>query len=64
MHISIPVPEDADSPKFKCSLGSVHYQPERSSAVWKIKQLQGGKELHMRAHFGLPSVRSGKQEAG
>ena len=25
--------------------------------VWKIKQLGGGKEYLMRAHFGLPSVR-------
>lgn len=27
--------------------------------VWKIKQLGGGKEYLMRAHFGLPSVRNG-----
>lgn len=26
--------------------------------VWKIKQLGGGKEFLMRAHFGLPSVKS------
>lgn len=28
--------------------------------VWKIKQLGGGKEFLMRAHFGLPSVRNGE----
>ena len=26
--------------------------------VWKTKQLGGGKEFLMRAHFGLPSVKS------
>lgn len=26
--------------------------------IWKIKQLGGGKEFLMRAHFGLPSVRN------
>lgn len=27
--------------------------------MWKIKQLAGGKEFLMRAHFGLPSVKNG-----
>jgi AP-1 complex subunit mu len=27
--------------------------------VWKIKQLGGGRDYLMRAHFGLPSVRNG-----
>jgi AP-1 complex subunit mu len=36
----------------------VHYAPERSAMVWKIKQLGGGKEYLMRAHFGLPSVKN------
>lgn len=27
--------------------------------VWKIKQLGGGREFLMRAHFGLPSVKNG-----
>ncbi|CAD6928415.1 unnamed protein product [Tilletia caries] len=40
VEIIIPVPDDADSPKFR------------------IKQLGGGKEFLMRAHFGLPSVKS------
>lgn len=60
VQISFPVPEDADSPKFKSSAGQVSYHPERNCAVWRIKQFAGGKELHMRAHFGLPSIRSGK----
>ncbi|KAI9146310.1 Mu homology domain-containing protein [Paraphysoderma sedebokerense] len=58
VEIIIPVPDDADSPKFKASVGSVSYVPEKSAIVWKIKQFQGGKEFLMRAHFGLPTVRT------
>ncbi|KAJ3146022.1 AP-1 complex subunit mu-1 [Geranomyces variabilis] len=58
VEIIIPVPEDADTPKFKCTVGSVTYAPEKNAAVWKIKQFPGGKDYMMRAHFGLPSVRS------
>ena len=35
------------------------YVPDKSAFVWKIKQLGGGREFLMRAHFGLPSVRGG-----
>jgi hypothetical protein len=54
--IIIPVPSDADSPKFKTSLGYVRYTPEESAFVWSIKNFPGGKEFLMRAHFSLPSV--------
>ncbi|CAD7065819.1 unnamed protein product [Tilletia caries] len=40
------------------AIGSVQYAPEKSAMIWKIKQLGGGKEFLMRAHFGLPSVKS------
>ena len=43
----------------QAAIGSVTYAPELSAMVWKIKQLGGGKEYLMRAHFGLPSVRNG-----
>jgi len=56
VEIRIPVPEDADSPKFKASIGKVQYVPEDSMIVWRIKQFQGRKEFLMRAHFGLPSI--------
>lgn len=56
VEIIIPVPEDADSPKFQTSLGSIKYRPETSSIVWKIKQFAGGKEAAMIAELGLPSV--------
>ncbi|CAG8493913.1 1477_t:CDS:2, partial [Cetraspora pellucida] len=58
VEIYVPVPDDADTPKFRSSIGSVHYAPEKSCLVWKIKQFQGGKEFLMRAHFGLPSVKN------
>lgn len=58
VEVHVPVPDDADSPKFRAATGSVHYAPESSAMVWKIKQLGGGKEYLMRAHFGLPSVKN------
>jgi len=54
--ITIPVPPDADSPKFRQSIGTVKYAPEKDAIIWSIKQFTGGKEYLMRAHFGLPSV--------
>eukprot|EP00300_Choanocystis_sp_HF-7_P031800 c4146_g1_i1.p2 GENE.c4146_g1_i1~~c4146_g1_i1.p2 ORF type:complete len:428 (+),score=103.89 c4146_g1_i1:79-1362(+) len=56
VEISVPVPSDADSPKHKTNCGSVRYAPERDALIWTIKQLQGGKEIFLRAHFGLPSI--------
>ncbi|KAJ3362467.1 AP-1 complex subunit mu-1 [Allomyces macrogynus ATCC 38327] len=58
VEITVPVPEDADSPKFKVSVGSVSYHPEKSAIVWKVKQFQGGKEFLLRAEFGLPTVKN------
>lgn len=62
VEIIIPVPEDADSPKFKTSIGTIKYAPEKNSVVWNIKSFQGGKEFLMRAHFGLPSVEAEETE--
>uniref|UniRef100_A0A6T8L757 MHD domain-containing protein n=1 Tax=Hemiselmis andersenii TaxID=464988 RepID=A0A6T8L757_HEMAN len=58
VEILIPVPPDADSPSFKCSVGSAKYAPERDCVVWTIKQFAGQKEFVLRAHFGLPSVQA------
>ncbi|KAK0426747.1 hypothetical protein QR680_009878 [Steinernema hermaphroditum] len=62
VEVIIPVPSDADSPKFKTSIGTVKYAPELSSFVWTIKSFPGGKEFLMRAHFNLPSVTSEEKE--
>jgi len=62
VEIQIPVPNDADSPKFKTSVGSVKWVPESGHVVWTIKSFPGGKEYLMRAHFGLPSVESDELE--
>ncbi|KAK3556625.1 hypothetical protein QTP70_010820 [Hemibagrus guttatus] len=61
--ILVPVPSDADSPKFKTSTGQAKWVPEKGAVEWTIKSFPGGKEFIMRAHFGLPSVESGEQEA-
>ena len=57
------MPDDADSPRFRTNIGAVHYAPEKSAIVWKIKQFGGGKEFLMRAELGLPSVK-GDDELG
>ncbi|XP_073478676.1 AP-1 complex subunit mu-2 [Aquarana catesbeiana] len=62
VEISVPVPSDADSPKFKTSVGSAKYVPEKNVVVWTIKSFPGGKEYLMRAHFGLPSVEREEME--
>jgi len=64
VEICIPVPSDADSPKFKTSIGSVKYVPEKDAVIWSIRQFQGGKEFLMRAHFGLPSIHNEENPAG
>lgn len=54
--ITIPVPNDVDTPRFKASMGKVQYKPEADALVWSIKQFQGGRELMLIAGFGLPSI--------
>ncbi|KAJ1979241.1 AP-1 adaptor complex mu subunit Apm1 [Dimargaris verticillata] len=58
VEIIVPVPDDVDSPRFKCSIGAVAYAPEQSALVWKIRQFPGAKEALLRAHFGLPSIKN------
>lgn len=37
VEISVPVPSDADSPRFKTSVGSAKYVPEKNIVIWSIK---------------------------
>jgi hypothetical protein len=62
VEIIVPVPEDADSPRFRTNIGSVQYHPEQAAIIWKIKQFGGGKEFLMRAELGLPSVKEAEPE--
>lgn len=62
VEIVIPVPMDADSPKFKTTSGSCKYAPDQNAVIWTIKSFPGGKEYLMRAHFGLPSVTAEETE--
>ena len=64
VEILVPVPSDADSPRFRTNIGSVHYAPEKSAIIWKIKQFGGGKEFLMRAELGLPSVKGDDEHGG
>ncbi len=64
VEIIVPVPDDADTPRFRTNIGSVHYAPEQSAIVWKIKQFGGSKEFLMRAELGLPSVRGDDEHGG
>lgn len=62
VEIIIPVPRDADSPKFKAAIGGAKYTPEDNAFVWQIKNFPGGKEYLLRAQFKLPSVVSEELE--
>ncbi|GAV07670.1 hypothetical protein RvY_17484 [Ramazzottius varieornatus] len=62
VEIIIPVPNDADTPRFKTTVGSVRYVPEENATIWTIRSFPGGKEFIMKAHFNLPSVESQEQE--
>ena len=64
VEIIVPVPEDADSPRFRTNIGTVHYAPEQSAIIWKIKQFGGGKEFLLRAELGLPSVKGDDEHGG
>ncbi|CCC70284.1 hypothetical protein NCAS_0E02140 [Naumovozyma castellii] len=56
VQIIIPVPEDADTPEFKYSHGSIKYVPEKNVIIWKIRSFPGGKEYSMSAQMQLPSI--------
>lgn len=56
VEVVIPLPEDADTPKFSPEYGSVKWLPEKSCLIWKLKTFPGGKQFHMRAELGLPAV--------
>eukprot|EP00049_Salpingoeca_infusionum_P019068 m.360036 g.360036 ORF g.360036 m.360036 type:complete len:424 (-) comp18858_c0_seq1:211-1482(-) len=62
VNIIIPVPADADSPRFQVQMGTCKYVPEKDCVIWSIKQFPGGKEFMMHAHFNLPSVESEASE--
>lgn len=54
VEISVPVPSDADSPRFKTSVGSAKYVPEKNVVIWSIKSFPvstgGGGHLADRPH--------------
>jgi len=58
VEILIPVPDDADTPKFKTSVGYAQFKPARSAILWHVGSLPHGKEFTMRARLGRPSVKA------
>jgi AP-1 complex subunit mu len=60
--VIVPVPADADSPRFRATIGSVQYSPGQNCIIWTIRQFSGDKEFSMRAHFGLPSITNEEEE--
>ena len=56
VEVIIPIPDDADTPKFTPEYGTVKWVPEKSCIIWKLKTFPGGKQYHMRAELGLPAV--------
>lgn len=56
VEVVIPIPDDADTPKFVPEYGTVKWIPEKSCLVWKLKTFPGGKQFLMRAELGLPAV--------
>lgn len=56
VEVIIPIPDDADTPKFTPEYGSVKWMPEKSCIIWKLKTFPGGKQFHMKAELGLPAV--------
>ncbi|CCH57895.1 hypothetical protein TBLA_0A00950 [Henningerozyma blattae CBS 6284] len=56
VEILIPVPDDADTPSFRYSHGSIKWVPEKNAILWKIRSFAGGKEYSMAAQLGLPSI--------
>lgn len=56
VEVRIPVPPDADTPRFKAANGTVVYAPEHNAILWKIKEFAGGKEYSMSAQLQLSSI--------
>lgn len=58
VEIVIPVPADADSPKFKTTTGSCKYAPDQNAVVWTIKSFpvsfaKGDKGRHWNEEVSL-----------
>jgi len=56
VEILVPVPMDADTPKFVIKHGAAEYLAEQNCIRWFFKQFNGQQDYTLRAHFGLPSV--------
>jgi AP-1 complex subunit mu len=64
VNLHLPVPEDIDTPRFKPTIGSCKYRPERAEVTWHIGYFPGGKEYSLQVKMGKPSVRNKDVLAG
>lgn len=55
VEIHVPVPSDADTPKFKTSTGHAKYLPEKNLVVWSVKSFP------VRTQIQMPSDASRKR---
>lgn len=53
VEVRVPVPSDADSPKFKTSTGNAKYVPEKNLVVWTIKSFPVSLPKPRSYHMGL-----------
>ena len=49
VEIIIPVPMDADTPKFKTTTGSCKYAPDLNAVIWTIKSFPVSEHLVVNA---------------
>ncbi|MES1918832.1 hypothetical protein MHBO_000732 [Bonamia ostreae] len=56
VRVVVPVPFDADSPRFDTMAGTAKYDPSSNSFTWLISQFHGSNAFELRAKFGLPKV--------
>lgn len=56
VEVIIPIPPDADTPRFFPEYGSCKWLPQELCIIWKLKTFPGGKQFHLRAELGLPAV--------
>ncbi len=54
----IPLPQDAQNVKARPSMGNTKYLPDNNCLSWKIRSLQGKKELNLSIKLDMPSLSS------
>lgn len=56
--VSIPVPADAHTPRYKSTIGKCSYVPDKNTIEWRTKTFPGGAAHVLRAQLALASLSS------